>query len=772
MKYLKLLLFIFSPIILQFSVVQAQEQNITGVVYSAEDRQPLAGVSVVSGIFGTSTDEQGKFSLVIGESDSITVMMIGYQDKVIHPESLSITIYLNPKILGSDPIEVVATRVIPGVTPVAYSTLDKSEISDYYNVQDVPMVLSYEPGVHAYSESGNGTGYSYVSIRGFDQSRIAVMIDNVPLNDNENHEVYWVDHGDLLVDAADIEIQRGIGNSLYGSAAFGGSINVQTQINPGNESFGLSISGGSYNTYKGNFRYRTGSRLGDNFGGSIRISTIHSDGYRTESTSDQRTIALGIEHNAGIINNQLRVLIGKEISRLQWDGISADRINDRKLRKGKMSWTQPFTDDFLQQIYSLNTKIKIGPHLRFRNVLYGVFGSGFYEVDKMDVEFYEYNLDTFDFLPPEPENGRTTDLTRRKWIVNQYFGFVPTVTYRTDNLRTDVGMEWRSFFGSHFGEIFNFSDSSLNIGIRDKYRYYDYDGNKRSISIFGHMIYSLPYNLHVMVDLQYQQHSWNLDQVPLGNFSGFDLSADWTFINPRLGINYLITDNFSMFVNYGTAEKEPADNQILEADDVWAAPRAAASERISDIESGFHFIRPQFGLKINLYRIDYDNEILSDIYDFAEGEFDIETADRTRHEGIEIEGDIRINEKTLLTLNGSISSNTFISGENKGKVLINVPDRLLNIQAKYQLTRSVRVFGHVKYVGRQFIDYGNTAGIAIDPYTIMNLSVSVQIFDYSAKFMINNIFDTLYETYGYEYWGAYYWPGATRNFIISLSRSL
>lgn len=328
------------------------------------------------------------------------------------------------------------------------------------------------------------------------------------------------------------------------------------------------------------------------------------------------------------------------------------------------------------------------------------------------------------------------------------------------------------FFGSHFGEVFNFSDPSFNSTIHGKYRYYDYDGKKRSISIFGHVIYSLPINLHVMADIQLQHHIWDLSQVPLGHFTGYDLAADWTFINPRLGINYIIIDDFSMFVNYGTAEKEPADNQILEADDVWGVPREAASERIRDIEGGFQLTRPHFGLKINLYRIDYDNEILSDIYDFTEGEFDIETADQTRHEGIEIEGDIQFNERIQLTINGSFSSNKFMSGENKGKILMNVPGSLLNMQAKYQLTRSVSIIGQVKHVGRQFIDHANTASIAIDPYTIMNLSTSAQINEYSIKLVINNIFDTLYETYGYEYWGAYYWPGATRNFLLSLSRSL
>ena len=104
------------------------------------------------------------------------------------------------------PVEVTANRVIAGVTPVASSNLSVEEIQNHYSIEDVPMVLSTEPGVHAYSESGNGTGYSYVSIRGFDQSRISVMIDNVPLNDNESHQVYWVDHGDILADAFEVEI--------------------------------------------------------------------------------------------------------------------------------------------------------------------------------------------------------------------------------------------------------------------------------------------------------------------------------------------------------------------------------------------------------------------------------------------------------------------------------------------------------------------------------------------------------------------------------------
>jgi len=131
------------------------------------------------------------------------------------------TILMVPTVLEGEEVTVNATRAIAGVTPVSFSNLTSQEIETRYTVEDIPMVLASEPGVWAYSESGNGTGYSYVSIRGFDQSKIGVMVDGVPLNDNESHQVYWVDHGDLLADAKDVQIQRGIGNSLYGSSAFG-----------------------------------------------------------------------------------------------------------------------------------------------------------------------------------------------------------------------------------------------------------------------------------------------------------------------------------------------------------------------------------------------------------------------------------------------------------------------------------------------------------------------------------------------------------------------
>ncbi len=559
---------------------------VSGHIYNSVTNKPINGANIIIGNIGTTTDEFGGFSINVIDRSKIKIIMIGYESEIINFTTEAINIYLIPKVLKGIPVEVSTTRVISGITPVAYSNLSSRELAAHYSVEDVPMILSTEPGIHAYSESGNGTGYSYISIRGFDQSRIAVMLDNVSLNDNESHQVYWVDHCDILSDASDVEIQRGIGNSLYGAAAFGGSINIQTRISSPYEKLTIGGLMGSFNTYKGRIQYSSGNRFGKRWSLSTRLSSIKSDGYRDYSNSNQTAFSVGVEYRAPKMTNQFRALIGKEISQLQWDGITKDMLSDRKLRIGKMKWTIPFIDDFFQQIYSLNTRYNFNPHITFSNVAYLVMGSGYYEVKKFSKDYYSYNLDISNELTDEQELAMEADFLRKKWIQNKYYGVIPTFTIRYNNLRTDFGFESRIYSGKHFGEVLDVYDPVLRAKLPEKYRYYEYLGEKNSFTAFGHIVYSLRFGLHLVGDIQLQKHDWTFDQKAIGHANGYDLNASWTFINPRFGFSYDISNTISIFGNYGTAEKEPSDNQIIEADDVWAEPKETASEKIIDNEAG------------------------------------------------------------------------------------------------------------------------------------------------------------------------------------------
>ena len=276
------------------SLLFSQSIEIKGEVFDNQSKIPLEGVNILSNEDGTVTNEDGEFILLVEDGSEITFSFIGYEsiNTQIKPQ---MTIFMNSSVLSGEEIIVSATRAVSGITPVSFSNLTVKEIETRNTGQDVPMILASEPGVWAYSESGNGTGYSYVSIRGFDQSRIGVMIDGVPLNDNESHQVYWVDHGDLLADAKDVQIQRGIGNSLYGSSAFGGSINVNTKISSHKREIDFSYGQGDWNTTKYRARYRSGKDLGDNLSMVVRTSQIKSDGYRDNHNSKQNGLFFGLE---------------------------------------------------------------------------------------------------------------------------------------------------------------------------------------------------------------------------------------------------------------------------------------------------------------------------------------------------------------------------------------------------------------------------------------------------------------------------------------------
>ncbi len=627
------------------------------------------------------------------------------------------------------------------------------------------MVLRREPGIYAYSESGSGTGYSYVSIRGFDQSRISVLIDGVPLNDNESHEVYWVDHGDILSGAGDVQIQRGIGNTLYGASAFGGAINVQTRVHHAESGGSFSLGGGSYNTLKGRLEVFSGPSWKPGWEIAARYSGIVSDGYRVDSRSKQHALFLGINRNAGRWQHAFRALMGKEISILQWDGIDKASLGDREARRGKLSWVHPFKDDFLQQIYSLNSTYRWQPGLVLRNVAYAVFGSGFYEVRKYGVDYYSYNLDRDDVYPDSVEiDSLSTDLLRRKWIVNQYFGITPVLTWEQGSWRLDAGLEARTYRGNHFGEVMEFSDSLLAQRLPQPYRYYDYTGRKISLTPFVNVRYQVGERLFLNAGLQAQYHRWSLDQEPIVHFPGYRLKARWLFINPRLGATWQLEDNLSLFFNWGIARKEPAAKEILNGSDVWDMPHKAAAEEIYDTETGLRWTTARGSLVLNGYVIDYRNEVLSKIYDFAQSEFDVKAADMTRHAGLEMETSWRLSHNLRFMGNYSWSINRYESGTFQGNTLPNTVSALANLGIGWQFLPSWHLNLSARYAGRQYIDDENTVDLAIPAAWVTGLDLVGSVGRVEMHLKIDNLNDALYSTYGYAWGGeGYYWPGATRN---------
>ncbi len=199
-----------------------------------ESGSPLAGASVVleNSMYGSTTDSYGNYSISKVKSGiyTLSVSFIGFEKKSLEinvDKDLTVDLSLTPSSIMGEEIVVNATRA-SNKMPIAQTTLSKEDIKKNNTGFDIPYLLEMIPSVVATSESGTGVGNTAFRIRGTDLSRINVTVNGIPLNDAESQGVYWVNMPDFSNSVDNIQVQRGVGTSTNGAAAFGASVNFQT----------------------------------------------------------------------------------------------------------------------------------------------------------------------------------------------------------------------------------------------------------------------------------------------------------------------------------------------------------------------------------------------------------------------------------------------------------------------------------------------------------------------------------------------------------------
>ena len=143
-------------------------------------------------------------------------------------------------------------------TPISFTNIKEKELENTNLGKDLPYLISLSPSVISSSDAGAGIGYTYMTIRGSDASRINVTINGIPLNDSESQGVWWVNMPDFTSSVSNIQIQRGVGVSTNGGSAFGATVNLQTNTLKEKKYFSSSNSIGSFNTIKNNIEFGSG----------------------------------------------------------------------------------------------------------------------------------------------------------------------------------------------------------------------------------------------------------------------------------------------------------------------------------------------------------------------------------------------------------------------------------------------------------------------------------------------------------------------------------
>ncbi|MCK4688688.1 MAG: TonB-dependent receptor [Candidatus Marinimicrobia bacterium] len=216
-------------------MVFAQAGTVQGRVVDKTTGEGIVGANVIveGTTLGAATDIDGNFAIIDVPAGTIKIVVsvIGYAkiDRAVTVASgrtVKVNFQLERETLELGALEVLASRATRE-TPVAYTNVEKIEIEMSLGSRDMPMILNTTPSVYA-TEQGGGAGDARISVRGFNQRNVAVMINGVPVNDMENGWVYWSNWDGVADATSSIQLQRGLSAVNLAAPSIGGTMNILT----------------------------------------------------------------------------------------------------------------------------------------------------------------------------------------------------------------------------------------------------------------------------------------------------------------------------------------------------------------------------------------------------------------------------------------------------------------------------------------------------------------------------------------------------------------
>ena len=697
-----------------------------------------------------------------------------------------------------DEVSVNAIRAKTN-TPIAFTNLNKQQIEKSNLGQDLPFLISSTPSVVTTSDAGAGIGYTGFRIRGTDPSRINVTINGIPLNDSESQGVWWVNMPDFASSLENIQIQRGVGSSTNGAAAFGASINLQT-IGLNTKAYAITNNSiGSYNTLKNNIEFGSGL-INNKFAFDARLSRISSDGYIDRATSNLKS--LYVQGTYFDNNSTLKGIIfsGNERTYQAWDGVPLIYLDSNRTFNSLTYENE--VDNYAQTHYQLHYSKNLNQKTTLNIAGHFTHGEGYYEQEKLDQNLLDYNLSNIILTN---DTITSTDLIRRKWLNNDFGGITFSVKHLKENLNLIFGGAANKYSGQHYGNII-WAEYASNGDYN--HEYYRNIATKFDNNIYLKSNYKASNNTSVFLDLQLRSLNYE--------FNGSDISGDLDrqevnleFFNPKFGLSHYLNKNQLFYASYAVANKEPN-----RADYVESSPNSRpVHETLFDTEIGYKYQDKWLMFNLNFYYMDYDNQLIKtgEINDV--GYFTSKNVKNSFRKGLEIESSYILNNKLSLSGNLTISENkldtlvqyvdNWDTGDQNQVVHENTdlafsPNLTWAANINYKYNKNTNFLLNTKYVGNQYIDNTSSEKRMLESYMISNFQIDYHIKSSiftkaKISFLVNNLFDIEYvnnawiyrhisdssdrreyDDYttkgdGNIYDMAGYFPQATRNYLLGLT---
>jgi outer membrane receptor protein involved in Fe transport len=503
---------------------------IFGEVKSSKSGEPLEMVVVrITDLNeGNYTNSQGKFyfkDVPIG-THTISIELIGYkpQQKNIEVKANETTnTYFNLEIdaLQISGSSVNALRSIPGETPVAFTELSSEDIAEKYTTQDMPELISDVPGVFA---SGSGLGESELSIRGFDAEKIQVLINGIPVNDPESQRVYWSNWTGLSSNVNSVQVQRGASSSLYGSGAFGGSLNIETMKSSPKAEWSYRASVTSYDSpeetangegeldaykpinYNSIIRYNSGDIGNINF--SLMVERKAGDSYIEGTDYDGWSFGAESELKAGphVMNFSL---IAAPQSHNQARTSSDPELFDKLGRNYNRSLSGYQENYYFKPQFSIRDEWTLNDHSSVMTNFFVTMGDGggkYLKNDYFDVETGEVRA-----MDADMDNDRRLFGKHAAWIYEET-GVLPA------NLIIDPNNE-DFFIYTYQGDEYRFRYSSANNLIAKTYENgWENDSENHHKQLGINSYYQNKLNSYFEVIAGYEFRYWLADHLAESNY--------------------------------------------------------------------------------------------------------------------------------------------------------------------------------------------------------------------------------------------------------------
>ncbi len=782
----------FPFLILIWAQQSAFGQLVTGFVGDARTRQPLVGVSVVvkNTARGTVTDSLGRFRLEANTGDWLVLSHVGYfMREVAAKDGLEIWLEESATLLSE--LTVTFQRV---QYPMATTELSRSALSRQNLGQDLPVLLNFTPSAVVTSDAGAGIGYTGLRIRGSDGTRTNVTINGIPINDAESHGVFWVDMPDLVTSASSITLQRGVGTSVNGAGAFGATLNIQTDNHQPQPSAEYAITYGSFNTWRHSLTAHSGT-LKDKFSLYARLSKIKSDGYIDNAWSDLKSFFISAQYKTTLGTLTANIFSGKEITFQAWNGVSEDNIRSGRRTFNELARYANETDNYQQDHYQLLHKYQFG-RWKFSSGLHYTYGRGYFEQFREKDLLSDYGLQAVTIGGDTITN---TDLIRRRWLDNHFYGIVSSATY-TSASQTEFGsrLEWiigggaNNYLGRHFGQVIWAQYMSNGfIG----HRYYDNDATKRDANIYSKITWQFIPRYFAYLDLQYRGIGYDFTGKTtdgFGKVGNAPASDALLFFNPKAGLTYRYRQG-EIFASCAVAHKEPNRDDYTNSSAV-ARPRP---ERLTDYELGLHHSFGSWAIAVGLYWMAYRDQLILTGRINDVGAYTRQNIPNSFRRGIELQSKWKITKKISWEANLAFSQNKilnyseFIDDYDQGKQIENrlgmtdialSPSVVAASQFRYQPFRGLEISLLSKHVGEQYLDNTSSAQRKIAAFTVHDLRLNAHLpvkgwEKMECNLLINNLLDEMYAPSGYTYgWiegGTrrqfnYFYPQAGRHFLLGL----